>query len=83
MEKTRIDLTYLETFSGGDKAFISEMMERFLIDAKTDQLILKVNDDEIEKRRVAWKSPITRPEKGVLSKYAKSVKSASLGAITD
>ncbi|WP_281613481.1 Hpt domain-containing protein [Flammeovirga sp. SubArs3] len=33
MEKTRIDLSYLETFAGGDNALISEMMERFIIDA--------------------------------------------------
>ena len=50
--------------------------------AKT-KIMTKQNDDEIEKRRMAWKSPIKTPEKGVLSKYAKSVKSASLGAITD
>ena len=30
-----------------------------------------------------WKNPIKTPKKGVLSKYAASVKSASLGAITD
>ncbi|MBB6459550.1 Hpt domain-containing protein [Flammeovirga kamogawensis] len=33
MEKTRVDLSYLETFTGGDNTLITEMMERFLIDA--------------------------------------------------
>ena len=50
---------------------------------KQIKLTLKVNDDEIKKRRGKLEKPITRPKKGVLSKYAKSVKSASLGAITD
>ena len=71
-----------EAADGGLIALIEDG-DQILIDAKTDQLTLKVNDDEIVKRRLAWKSPIIRPEKGVLSKYAKSVKSASLGAITD
>ena len=71
-----------EAADGGLIALIEDG-DQILIDAKTDQLILKVNDDEIEKRRQAWKSPINKPEKGVLYKYAKSVKSASLGAITD
>tara|TARA_Y100000817_G_scaffold312875_1_gene307692 strand:- start:89 stop:1747 length:1659 start_codon:yes stop_codon:yes gene_type:complete len=71
-----------EAADGGLIALIEDG-DQILIDAKTDKLILKVNDDEIEKRRMAWKSPIKTPEKGVLSKYAKSVKSASLGAITD
>ena len=42
-----------------------------------------INDDEINSRLALWKNPKTPPSKGVLSKYAKSVKSASLGAVTD
>ena len=57
--------------------------DTILIDAENDQLTLKVHDDEIHKRQLNWKNPIKVPKKGVLAKYAKSVKSASLGAITD
>jgi|TARA_B100001094_G_C18179172_1_gene799776 dihydroxy-acid dehydratase len=71
-----------EAADGGLIALI-ENGDNILIDAKTDQLTLKVNEDEIEKRQLNWSNPIKTPQKGVLSKYAKSVQSASLGAITD
>ena len=71
-----------EAADGGLIALI-ENGDNILIDAKTDQLTLKVNEDEIEKRKLNWSNPIKTPQKGVLSKYAKSVQSASLGAITD
>ena len=71
-----------EAADGGPLALVEDG-DLILIDAKNDQLTLKVDDDEIEKRRLAWQSPIKMPKKGVLSKYAKSVGSASLGAITD
>jgi len=54
-----------------------------LIDAENDELILKVDQDEIDLRKKNWKNPTNPPKKGVLAKYAASVKSASLGAITD
>ena len=71
-----------EAADGGPLALVEDG-DLILIDAKNDQLTLKVDDNEIEKRRLAWQSPIKTPKKGVLSKYAKSVGSASLGAITD
>ena len=71
-----------EAADGGPLALVEDG-DLILIDAKNDQLTLKVDDDEIEKRRLAWQSPLKTPKKGVLSKYAKSVGSASLGAITD
>ena len=71
-----------EAADGGLIALV-ENGDNILIDAKTDQLTLKVNEDEIEKRKLNWSNPIKTPQKGVLSKYAKSVQSASLGAITD
>ena len=71
-----------EAADGGLIAHIEDG-DTILIDAKNDKLILKVDDDEILKRKAKWKKPITSPKKGVLAKYAVSVKSASLGAITD
>ena len=57
--------------------------DTILIDAENDELILKVDQDEIDLRKKNWKNPTNPPKKGVLAKYAASVKSASLGAITD
>jgi len=71
-----------EAADGGLIALIEDG-DSILIDSNTDQLTLKVNEDEIEKRKSNWNNPTKIPKKGVLSKYAKSVQSASLGAITD
>ena len=37
----------------------------------------------LEERKKNWKNPKPMPKKGVLAKYAKTVKSASEGAVTD
>jgi dihydroxy-acid dehydratase len=46
-------------------------------------LSIDISDEDLTKRKSDWINPIKHPKKGVLAKYAKSVKSASLGAITD
>ena len=71
-----------EAADGGNIALIEEG-DIILIDAENDKLTLKVDDKVLATRRSNWKNPIKTPDKGVLSKYANSVKSASLGAITD
>ncbi len=71
-----------EAADGGVIAIIEDG-DTILIDAEKDELTLKVSSEEIEKRLANWTNPKTPPQKGVLSKFAKSVKSASLGAITD
>ncbi|MDC3301633.1 dihydroxy-acid dehydratase [Gammaproteobacteria bacterium] len=71
-----------EAADGGVIAIIEDG-DGITIDADNDQLTLNINDDEINSRLALWKNPKTPPSKGVLSKYAKSVKSASLGAVTD
>ena len=71
-----------EAADGGNIALIEEG-DIILIDAENDKLTLKVEDEVLATRRSNWKNPIKTPDKGVLSKYANSVKSASLGAITD
>ncbi|MBL7741037.1 MAG: dihydroxy-acid dehydratase [Chitinophagaceae bacterium] len=53
------------------------------IDAKKNKLTLKVSDKEIEKRRKKWKQPALKATKGVLYKYAQSVKPADEGCVTD
>ena len=71
-----------EAAEGGNIALV-ENGDTILIDAENDQLILKVEDKVLDERRSNWTNPINTPKKGVLAKYAKSVKSASLGATTD
>ena len=71
-----------EAAEGGLIALVEDG-DTILIDAESDQLVLKVDDDEIKRRQSIWKNPNSKPKKGVLAKYAESVKSASLGAITD
>jgi dihydroxy-acid dehydratase len=71
-----------EAADGGVIAIIEDG-DIILIDADKDELTLKISEEEIQDRLSKWSNPKTAPKKGVLSKYAKSVKSASLGAVTD
>lgn len=71
-----------EAADGGVIAIVEDG-DTILIDAEKDEITLKVSSEEIEKRLANWVNPKIPPQKGVLSKFAKSVKSASLGAITD
>jgi dihydroxy-acid dehydratase len=52
------------------------------LDVASRRLELDVPQDEIERRVAAWESPPPKYEKGVMAKYARSVSSASIGAIT-
>ncbi|OIR03429.1 dihydroxy-acid dehydratase [mine drainage metagenome] len=53
------------------------------IDATKNSLTLKVADDVIAKRKAAWKQPALKATSGVLYKYAKLVKTAADGCVTD
>ena len=53
------------------------------IDAEKGTIDANLTDDEIILRKKNWTNPKPIPSKGVLSKYARSVKSASEGAVTD
>jgi dihydroxy-acid dehydratase len=46
------------------------------------RLDVELSDDEIKARMANWAAPAARYATGVLAKYARSVASASLGAIT-
>ena len=52
------------------------------IDAEKRELTLVVSAAESKKRKQAWKKPVPRYTRGVLSKFANAVTSASLGALT-
>jgi dihydroxy-acid dehydratase len=53
------------------------------IDADAGRLDLRVDEDELARRRAAWRAPEPRATRGVLAKYARQVSSASVGAVTD
>ena len=71
-----------EASDGGVLAIV-ENGDQITIDAITDKISLDVDQDKIDNRLRNWKNPNKIPTKGVLAKYSKIVKSASLGAITD
>ena len=71
-----------EAFDGGLIALVKED-DIIKIDIKKNKLTLKVSDKEIEKRRKKWKQPALKATKGILYKYAKYVKDASEGCVTD
>ena len=71
-----------EAFVGGVIALIEEG-DSITIDAHRQLIQLNVSDEEIAKRRAAWKQPAPRYTRGLLAKYVKLVSTASKGAVTD
>ena len=67
---------------GGTIALVHEG-DSITIDAEANLIQLNVSDEEIAKRRAAWKAPEIKYKRGVLAKYAKLVSTASKGAVTD
>lgn len=53
------------------------------IDAQSNELHVHLSDEELAKRRIEWKSPNLKVQKGVLYKYAQAVATASEGCVTD
>lgn len=53
------------------------------IDAETNALIVDLDEATLAARRAKWSLQKELPTRGVLAKYARQVKSASLGAVTD
>jgi len=71
-----------EAFEGGLIALVKDD-DIIKIDIKKNKLVLKVSEKEIEKRKKKWKQPALKATKGILFKYAQSVKSADEGCVTD
>lgn len=53
------------------------------IDAERRELTLDLPDGELDRRLRLWKQPKPKAQRGVLAKYARLVRSASEGAVTD
>ena len=71
-----------EAYVGGPIGVIKNG-DKITIDAETNSISIGISDEELQKRLDNFKPNKELPKKGVLSKYSKSVQSASLGAITD
>ncbi len=71
-----------EAFDGGLIALVNDN-DVIELDAVKNTINLKVSDEEIAKRRANWKQPALKATKGILFKYAKHVKDASQGCVTD
>jgi dihydroxy-acid dehydratase len=71
-----------EAFEGGPIALV-ENGDRIIIDAETRQITVDVSDAVLAERKSRWVRPPSKYTRGVLAKYAKTVSSASEGAVTD
>ena len=71
-----------EAFEGGVIALVKDD-DVIEIDAANNKIILKVKDEELKNRKANWKQPALKAKNGVLFKYAKVVKNAAEGCVTD
>ncbi|HWI42088.1 MAG TPA: dihydroxy-acid dehydratase, partial [Nocardioides sp.] len=70
-----------EAVDGGPIAFVRDG-DRITLDVANRTLELAVEEAELEQRKVGWEPLPPKYTRGVLGKYAKTVKSAALGAVT-
>ncbi|NII29640.1 dihydroxy-acid dehydratase [Pseudoflavitalea sp. X16] len=71
-----------EAYEGGLIALVQDN-DIIELDATKNTIVLKVADQVIAERRAKWKQPALKATKGLLYKYARSVKDASEGCVTD
>ena len=71
-----------EAIEGGPIAIV-ENGDKITIDASTREITVHLSDEEMTQRIVRWQRPEARYTRGVLAKYARTVSSASEGAVTD
>lgn len=71
-----------EAYNGGLIGLVQDN-DIIELNVATKKMTLKVSEEEITRRRVSWKQPALKASKGLLYKYAKQVKDASEGCVTD
>ncbi|GAA6063207.1 hypothetical protein JCM10212_006840 [Sporobolomyces blumeae] len=71
-----------EAFNGGNIALVEDG-DVIYIDAVKNTIDFRVSDEELERRRKAWKPRQPKVSSGTLYKYQKLVADASHGAVTD
>ncbi len=71
-----------EAAVGGPIALVEEG-DMITLDINNYKITLEVSDEELERRRAAWKAPEPKVKTGYLARYAKLVSSADRGAILE
>ena len=71
-----------EAFDGGLIAMVKDE-DIIELDTINHKMTLQVSDQEIQQRKNRWTQPALKATKGVLFKYAKCVKTAAEGCVTD
>ena len=71
-----------EAQEGGPIALVKNG-DQVTIDASTRTIDVDVSTEEMQRRKSEWKQPPYKATRGTLYKYIRSVKSASLGCVTD
>jgi dihydroxy-acid dehydratase len=71
-----------EAAVGGPIALVNEG-DSVTIDAERRLLQVHLSDEELARRRAAWRPLPSRYTRGIMAKYAAQVSSASRGAVTD
>lgn len=71
-----------EAYEGGLIALVQDD-DPIEIDVNNHQINLLVDDKTIAQRKAAWKQPALNARNGILLKYAKQVKNAANGCVTD
>lgn len=71
-----------EAFDGGLIAFVADD-DIIEINIAQKKMTLKVSEEEIARRKSDWTPPVLKVTKGILYKYAKYVKTAAEGCVTD
>ncbi len=71
-----------EAYEGGVIALVKDN-DVIELNAATNSIILKVSPEEIAVRKIQWKQPSLKATKGILFKYAREVRTAAEGCVTD
>ena len=71
-----------EAFDGGTIALVKDD-DKIVIDATANTITLAISETEIAQRKLEWKQPALKAQKGILYKYAKHVTTAAEGCVTD
>jgi dihydroxy-acid dehydratase len=71
-----------EASEGGALALVHDD-DTIELDAAKNTIMLKISTAELDKRKAAWKKPAPKATSGLLFKYARQVKTAAEGCVTD
>jgi dihydroxy-acid dehydratase len=71
-----------EASEGGGIALVKDD-DTIELDANKNTINVKISPEELAKRKAAWKKPAPKATNGLLFKYARQVKTAAEGCVTD